>query len=226
MTTTIHPDVAQGSLAWFDLRRGIITASAIDALITPTLGVAANETSRGLARVLAAERITGRTEPTFTSNDMVRGQLDEPLARALYADTYAPVVEVGFITRDLGDGVVIGYSPDGLVGDDGLIEVKSRKPKEHLRRILDDTVPAENMAQLQCGMFVTGRTWVDYLSYCGGMPMWRKRVTPDAKWFEAIEDAARVFEVQMTTMIDAYRGAVEGLPATEYVDHFADITNY
>jgi hypothetical protein len=76
-------------------------------------------------------------------------------------------------------GFSLGYSPDGLVGDDGLIEVKCRRQKKHLQTILADEVPPENMAQLQCGLLVSGREWIDYVSYCGGMPMYVKRVYPD-----------------------------------------------
>jgi len=105
------------------------------------------------------------------------------------------------------------------VADDGLIEVKSRAPKKHLATILADEVPAENMAQLQCGLLVSGREWCDYLSYCGGMPMWRKRVHPDPAWFGAIIAAATNFEAAVADITDTYREAVAGLPATERIDY-------
>ena len=136
---------------------------------------ATGDTARGLTLLLASERITGWTEPTYISDDMLRGMDDEPRARAKYAERYAPVDETGFMVEDRW-GFQIGYSPDGLVGDDGLIEVKSRRPKVQLATVLADEVPAENMAQLQCGLLVSGRKWIDYVSYCGGMPLWVKRV--------------------------------------------------
>ena len=160
MSITTYPTLMQGTDEWFAARRGLVTASVIGKLLTATLKVANNDTSRGLALTLTAERITGNIDPSFLSADMWRGVEDEPVARDLYAERYAPVEQLGFIVRDFGD-YRIGYSPDGLVGDDGLIECKSRLQKIHLQTILDDRVPDENMAQLQCGLLVSGRAWID-----------------------------------------------------------------
>jgi hypothetical protein len=215
MTLVIHPDLIQGSDEWHDQRRGIITASVVGKLITPkTIKPADNPESRSLAMLLASERITGWTEPTYVSDDMLRGMDDEPRARHKYSEHYAPVSEVGFITEDRW-GFQIGYSPDGLVGDDGLIEVKSRRAKVQLATILADEVPLENMAQLQCGLLVSGREWIDYVSYSGGMPMYIKRVLPDEKWFAAIIAAATAFEETVADMIRVYGGAIAGLQPTE-----------
>jgi hypothetical protein len=114
-------------------------------------------------------------------------------------------------------GFRIGYSPDGLVGDDGLVEVKSRRPKKQLTTLLSDEVPAENMAQLQCGLLVSGREWIDYISYCGGMPLYVKRVLPSDKWFTAITTAVAQFEDTAAEMVAAYQTATQGRPATERV---------
>ena len=122
----------------------------------------------------------------------------------------------GFMVRD-DWGFKIGYSPDGLVGNDGLIEVKSRRPKKHLQTILADEVPPENMAQLQCGLLVSGREWIDYVSYCGGMPLYLKRVRPDAKWHKAIVDAATAFEEAVAQMVASYETAATEMPMTERV---------
>ena len=122
---------ATGYEEWLYQRCGIITASVVGQLITPkTVKPASNDYSRALTMHLTAERITGFVEPTFTSSDMERGNLDEPYARAAYSSTARTLLEVGFMVRDFG-GYRIGYSPDGLVGDDGLIEIKSRKQKIH-----------------------------------------------------------------------------------------------
>mgnify|MGYP001507165518 CR=1 FL=1 len=175
---------------------------------------ASNPDSRNLTMLLTAERITGWTEHTFISDDMWRGLDDEPIARDAYSALHAPVVETGFMVEDRW-GYRIGYSPDGLVGDDGLIEIKSRRPKAHLATILKDEVPGENMAQLQCGLLVSGRRWIDYISWCGGMPMWVKRVEPLQEWRDAIVAAVSGFEVAAAAMVDVYRAAVDGLPMTE-----------
>lgn len=212
---TLYQDVLQGTDEWLDHRRGIVTASVVgDLITTKTMKPASNDTSRGLTALLAAERITGWTDPTFMSDDMFRGIEDEPRARDVYSKHYAPVQETGFMVRE-HRGIQLGYSPDGLVGADGLIEIKSRRPKIHLAHILSGEVPAENMAQCQAGLLVSGRSWLDYISYAGGMPLWRVRVHPDPRWFEAILAAVRTFETNAAEMIRHYSEAVEGLPATE-----------
>lgn len=217
------PDLAQGSPDWHDQRRGMVTASVVGQLITATtIKAASNDHSRTLTASLVAERITGYTEPSYMNDDMLRGVMDEPLARDLYAKhNDVEVTETGFMVRD-DWGFSIGYSPDGMVGDDGLIEVKSRRQKKHLQTILADKVPPENMAQLQAGLLVSGREWCDYISYCGGMPLWTKRVYPDPKWAEAIVDAVSAFEQQAQLMTHDYDMATRGLPSTVRIDHFAE----
>lgn len=220
-TLRVHNDVTQGSDEWLELRRGIVTASVVGSLVTPTLKVANNDTARGLTATLVAERITGWIEEGYVSQEMYRGRMDEPLARDLYSKTWTPATETGFMVRDFG-AYKIGYSPDGLVGEDGLIEVKSRAPKKHLATILSGTVPGENIAQIQAGLLVSGRDWCDYLSYCGGMPMFPIRVLPDEGWFAAIREAVETFESNAAVYLTTYNYRVEGLPATERVEYFAE----
>ncbi|WP_063023727.1 YqaJ viral recombinase family protein [Nocardia niwae] len=181
-----------------------------------TLATANNDTSRSLTALLVAERITGWTDPTYIGDDMLRGIEDEPRARDVYSEHYAPVQEAGFMVRERG-GIRIGYSPDGLVGADGLIEIKSRRPKIHLAHILSGQPPADVMAQLQCGLLVSGRKWIDYISYCGGMPLWPVRIYPDQRWFDAIIAAVTSFETNAADMIRRYHQAVDGLPETERI---------
>jgi hypothetical protein len=215
VTLTIHTDLVQRSDEWYAARLGIVTASAVGKLVTPkTVRPASNPDSRKLTLALAAERITGWSEPSFTNDDMWRGIEDEPIAREKYATHYAPVIEAGFMTEDKW-GFKLGYSPDGLVGDDGLIEVKSRRPKAHLETILADAPPLENMAQLQYALLVSGREWLDYISYCGGMPLWVKRVVPEQKWFDAIIEATTIFEASIDEMLRVYNASVIGLHPTE-----------
>lgn len=199
--------------------------AAAASLLPAVYRVAAGDMARTLAMTLTAERITGHVEPINESSDMIRGSLDEPYARDKYAEHHAPVQQVGFIVRD-DYGFPIGYSPDGLVGDDGLIEIKSRKQKIQLKTILEDTVPQENMAQIQCGLLVTGRDWCDYISYSGGMPLYVKRVHPDPQWHAAIIDAVAAFEDTSAQMIGTYNTVTAGLPTTERIDHFAEMEIY
>lgn len=214
MTLHIYTNLEQGSDEWLAARCGLVTASVVGKLITPTLKVADNDTSRGVTLTLAAERITGHVEYIHPSFDMQRGTDDEPIARAVYAEHFAPVDEVGFITREF-DGFKIGYSPDGLISDDGLLEIKSRKPKEHIKTILSGKPPAENLAQLHTGLLVSGRDWIDYCSFSAGLPLWVTRVYPDAAWFAAITAAAEQFENNVADVIARYNTETNGLPPTE-----------
>ena len=216
MSLHVYTDLAQGAEEWLAARRGIVTASVVGKLITPTLKVADNDVSRGVTAVLTAERIAGFTEDLPVTSDMWRGVECEPIARDLYAKHHAPVTEIGFMVRD-DWGFSIGYSPDGLVGEDGLIEIKAPRAKTHLTTILSDQVPAHYMAQLQCGLLVSGRKWIDFVSYVGGLPLWTKRVLPDPAWHEAIVAAVAKFETTAAEMVAAYMQATEGLPATERV---------
>lgn len=223
MTLTIH-EVEQGSQQWLDLRCGLLTASTIGQLISAkTIKPANNDTSRALTTHLVAERITGYVEPTFVSADMERGNQDEPVARDLYSEHYAPAIEAGFMVNTF-NGHRLGYSPDGLVGEDGLIEIKSRRQKKHLATILTDEVPLENMGQIQTGLLITGRAWLDYVSYCGGMPLYVKRVLPDPRWFDAIKAALDQLETTAATMLAAYPQAIIGAPMTERALDIGDLT--
>lgn len=215
-TLAVHADVAQQSDEWYDQRRGMVTASAVGDLVTPkTLKVAANDSGRGLVALLAAERITGYTDPTYLSFDMLRGLQDEPRAVDAYAAHYrVDVPACGFMVRSWGR-FRLGYSPDGLVGDDGLVEVKSRRGKVHVQHVAAGIVPAECMAQCQAALFVSGRAWLDYVSFSGGMHLWTVRVTPSRRWFEALQTAVEAFEDNVTETISTYLQAVNGMPLTE-----------
>ena len=215
MTLHTYPDLEQGSESWLEARRGMVTASVVGKLLTPTGRVAANDYSRALTLELAAERITGTSEYVFVNADMERGNEVEPLARDLYASHYGrPVTQVGFMVEDKW-GFSIGYSPDGLVGDDGLIEVKGPRAKKHLKTIVENQVPAEYVAQIQCGLLVSGRQWCDFLTYFGGMPMYPIRVHADPKWQDAIVLAATELERAVTEITNTFKARTEGLPATE-----------
>lgn len=180
----------------------------------PVIEPAANTDTKALITQLAAERITGWTEDNYVTFDMQRGIDDEPRAAEKYAEHYAPVRPSGFMVRDFGD-FKLGFSPDGLVGDDGLIEVKSKQPKRQVQTVVKGEVPAEHMAQIQAGLLVSGRDWLDFISYSGGMAFWVKRVEPDPQWVAAIVDACRAAETAIAQLVADYKKAVAGLPMTE-----------
>jgi len=211
MTITYHNDLIQGSDEWLAARCGMITASEVRLILTPTLKVAANDKSRAHVFELLAQRISRYVEPHYIGDEMLRGWADEITARDLYSKRIAPVQEVGFVTNDQW-GFTLGYSPDGLVGDDGLIEIKSRRQKFQVQAIATGEVPDEYVLQLQTGLLVTGRKWVDFISYSGGLPMFVKRVLPDARVQEAIIDAATDFEITLAEHLAAYRSSLATMP--------------
>jgi hypothetical protein len=113
-------------------------------------------------------------EPHYVGDDQLRGYEDEAEVRRIYAERFAPVHEVGFITNDRW-GFTLGYSPDGLVGEHGQIEAKSRRQKYQIQTIIenvvDATIPVDFLIQVQTGLLVSERQWCDFVSYCGGLHM-------------------------------------------------------
>jgi hypothetical protein len=218
MTLTVLDDLEQGSDAWHDARRGIITASVVGQLITPgTIRPASNDKSRALIAQLAAERITGRSDSVFVNDDMMRGNLHEPIARDRYEEVHnVEVRQVGFAIRD-DWGFPIGASPDGLVGDEGGIEIKCPRAKTHIQTILADEVPVYNMAQIQTCLLVMDRHWWDFVSFCAGLPMYTKRVLPDPKWRDSIITAATNAEHAIGSMVQRWEAATADLPATDFI---------
>ena len=200
------------------------TAAARAPYEPPVLKVADNETSRGLIHTLAAERIAGRGEDTPMTSDMWRGVDSEPYAREAYEKhAGVNVVEIGFQIREF-DGVRLGYSPDGLVNDDGCIEIKAPRAKSHVATAIAGEIPAQYMPQVQAALFVSGRAWCDFVSFSGGLHLYPVRVYPDARWQAVIRDAAIAAEERITEITDRYAKAVEGLPLTEPIPTGDEIT--
>lgn len=201
---TIHRDLIQGSEEWLEARRGMLTASEMHLILTPTLKKASNKEERLHLYELAAQRISEFVEPQYVSDSMLRGQVEEVEARREYAAHFAPVEEVGFVVNRRW-GFPIGCSPDGLVGDDGLIEVKSRCQKYQVQTIVEHvpagTIPADFVLQCQTALLVTERDWLDFISYCGGLPMAVIRVWPDEAVHAVIVEAATAFEERMAVKL-------------------------
>ncbi|HET6610136.1 MAG TPA: YqaJ viral recombinase family protein [Rhodopila sp.] len=196
MTITVFEELEQGSDEWLSARSGLLTASEMKLILTPTLKPAKNEKEKTHLFELLAQRLNNHVEPQYITSDMLRGHEEEMLARELYADKYAPVKEVGFITNDRW-GFTIGYSPDGLVYDNGLIECKSRRQKYQVQTIIQNAVPEEYWLQVQTGLLVSEREWLDYVSYSNGMPMFTLRAYPHRETQDAIVEAAEAFEERL-----------------------------
>jgi len=198
----------QGSDNWKRFRCGRLCASEMKLVITPTLKCAVNEKATGHLYKLMVQRITGHVPEHYVSDDMLRGKKDEIEARILYDKHCASVQEVGFVTNDEW-GFTLGYSPDSLIGDDGLFEVKSRRDdlqvKDIVENVISQSVPADFMIQCQTGLLVSKREWLDLAIISGGLPMPVIRCTPIPSVQDAILDAAYAFEKRLAEKMDVYR---------------------
>ena len=205
MAITYHDNVEQGSSEWLALRCGVLTASEIKLILTPSFKSAANDKSRAHVMEITSQRISNYVEPSYFSDDMMRGVESEIYAREHYEREYGTVQQVGFVTND-DLGFTVGYSPDGLISEDGLWECKGPRQKRHIETILTGEVPADNMIQLQTGLWATKRKWIDFTSYHGGLPMVTLRVFPDDRIQSAIVDAAMQFEESVQANLKAWDG--------------------
>ncbi len=185
----------QRTTEWHTARLGKVTASRVADVIAKT------KTGYGASRAnlmadLIVERLTGQPASTFTNAHMEWGTEQEPHARAAYsARTGELVEEVGFI--DHPRIANSGASPDGLVGDDGLVEFKCPATATHLDTLLAQTVPGKYIAQMQWQMACTGRAWCDFVSYDPRLPehlrMFVKRVDRDNDYIKTLEAEVTLF---------------------------------
>lgn len=195
-------EITQGSPEWFAQRLGKVTASRIkDVMAKGKTGEAATRAS--YRAQLVAERLSGKVAEGFTTASMKWGTDCEPLARAAYeAETGNLVTEVAMIQHH--SIAMAGASPDGLIGNDGLLEIKCPETKTHIDTILADKAPAEYIMQMQWQMACTKRQWVDFVSFDPRMPsdmqIFIKRVQRDEAKIAEIEAEVNKFlaEVEQT----------------------------
>lgn len=199
-----HENLIQGSDEWRAARCGLLTASEMKHIITPAkLDYAKNDKSRAHLYELLAQRVTKYVEPSYIGDDMLRGQEDEIDAIRHYQENYGPVVSMGFITNDKW-GFTLGYSPDALVGNDGVIEAKGRRQKFQAETIIKAEMPNEFMIQVQTGLLVSERKWCDFISYCGGMHMVTIRIAEEPEIQDAIIEAATCFHETLDELLAEY----------------------
>lgn len=184
----IH-NVDQGSEAWDRLRLGIPTSSKMDKIITP-LGKPSKQWEK-FAYFLIAERFLDRKINTFTSVAMENGKIIEEDAAADYElQTGDETSLVGFITTDDG---LIGASPDRLVGEEGLLEIKCPMPQTQMEYLATGKIDREYWPQLQSQLFVSGRKWVDIISFNPELPRSIIRVERDIEYIACLEKLLRDF---------------------------------
>jgi hypothetical protein len=160
----------QRSAAWFQAHCGIVTASSMAAVLAFTQKGEPKAERKTYFRQKLAELLTGiAIQDNYVSREMLEGIEKEPLGIAAYERQEDVMVEpVGFTLSDEVER--LGYSPDGFVGDDGLVEGKCPKPGTHLQYVLDGCIPDMYLAQIRTGLCVTGRSWCDFFSFCPEVP--------------------------------------------------------
>jgi putative phage-type endonuclease len=189
-------DVEQGSPEWRAARAGIATASEFAAIIAkPNKDGGEKAGRRNYRRQLVVERLTGQPKEDFQSAAMKQGTEREPDARAAYANLTGEWVQtVGFVRHD---EIECGASPDGLIGDDGGLEIKCPEQSAHTDTLLDQAVPAEYVAQIQGNLWLTGRAYWDFVSFNPDFPprmrLFRCRVLRDEKYIGALMVAVGLF---------------------------------
>lgn len=180
-------DCEQRSPEWYAARLGKVTSSCF-------AGVLSNGEGRNTYMMeLLAERTTGITQASYMNTAMQWGIDTEPQARAKYEKkTKTKVQQVGFIEYDENTGA----STDGLVGEDGLIEIKCPNTSTHLTYILKDKMPAKYVPQVQGELWITGRKWCDFVSYDPRVKVndyWCVRIERDEKKIAEIAEAVSQF---------------------------------
>jgi putative phage-type endonuclease len=192
MKSKFH-DISQYTEKWVKLRRGRATTSKF-AVIMANFGKSFGNPAHEYAMRIALEYVTGQTLDEYTSPDMERGTELEPYARERYEEeTMSEVYNGGFY--ELG---FMGASPDGLVGDDGLIEIKCPKWNTHFKQLVKGGYNSSYRWQIQGQLYVTGRKWCDFISYNDEFPESKQvhifRVHPDQGDFEMIGSRLLDFE--------------------------------
>jgi hypothetical protein len=196
----------QGSEAWFRSRAGVITASKFADAISTLKDGSPSQASKDYAYRVAVERIYGETtEDTFVTWEMRRGTELEPYARIAYeARTGNLAQESGVVLTDDG---LFGYSTDGLVDDDGLIEIKSPNSARKLVEMWETGDLSEYEHQIQGGMWITGRKWCDFIMYAPqlepvGKHLYIKRIERDDNFIEAMESKLWEFARRVQSHVD------------------------
>ena len=193
----------QGTDEWAALRAGVPTASEFSSILANGEG----KTRAAYMRRLAAEIVTGEPLETFKSAAMERGHVQEDAARRAYAllEDVEPQ-RVGFI-RNGG----VGYSPDSLIGDAGLLEIKTQRADLLIETWKADRFPPEHVAQCQGGIMVSEREWIDLVVYSPRMPVFIRRAYRNAAYIADLARAVEIFREELAALVEQVRryGMVE-----------------
>lgn len=189
-------DIEQNSDPWLQMRAGRLTSSKLG-VVMANYGKSFGEPAKKYAITIAIEQITGKPIPsTYTNDHMERGHEQEPIARMLYEEeTYSDVTNGGFFSSKF-----VGCSPDGLVSDSGVIEIKSVISNIHYASLKRKNVDPAYKWQCIGNVKFTGREWIDFVSYCSDFPedkklfiyrLWAENLTEE---FKMIDDRISQFK--------------------------------
>ncbi len=204
-------EIVQGSPEWLAIRCGKVTASRVADVVAKT------KTGYGASRAnymaeLIAERLTGAPAERFTNAAMAHGTATEPEAREFYEFMAGvDVKQVAFVPHPAI--AMSGASPDGLVGDDGLVEIKCPNTATHIDTLLSVTGPSRYMAQMQWQMACTGRQWCDFVSYDPRLPesmrLFTSRIVRDDPLIAELSDEVTKFLAELEAKVAALRALYE-----------------
>ena len=196
-------DLEQGTPEWFALRLGVITGSKFKDVMAKGQG----KSRKSYMYQLAAEMITDEMAESFTNDAMQWGTDNEPAARAMYElESRNEVDEVCFVKRD----DFVGVSPDGLVGDSGLVEFKCPKTTTQIETFLSGKMPTSHKAQVQGQIWVCERDWCDFVSFDpridgdAGYVCYRQE--RDDEYIKELEEACYKFSEELQTMVKKLKG--------------------
>jgi putative phage-type endonuclease len=193
-------EIIQGTPEWFAQRLGKVTASRVADVIAKTKSGYSTSRANYLAQ-LVAERLTGRVAESFSNAAMQHGTETEPLARMAYeAETGLMVTEVAMI--DHPTIPMTGASPDGFVGDQGLVEIKCPNTATHIDTLLSDKTQSKYIPQMQWQMACTGKKWCDFVSFDPRLP-------EDMQLFVARVDRDDAYISELEAEIQTFLGEVE-----------------
>jgi predicted phage-related endonuclease len=197
-------DCEQGTPEWYAARAGIPTASEFATVMGKGRGGGESKTRRTYMLKLIGERLTGQPMESYTNTHMERGKAMEAEARDLYAMVRGvEPQQVGFMRR--GNA---GASPDSLIGADGLVEIKTKLAHLQIEVLLANRLPPEHVAQVQGQLWISGRQWVDFVSYWPGLPLFVTRVQRDETYIATIAAEVDEFLAEMaaiTNQVENYR---------------------
>lgn len=212
-------DIIQGSPEWFTVRIGKVTASRVADVVAKTKSGYSASRANYMAELIA-ERLTGNGAERLTNAAMQHGTDTEPEARSAYEFRQnVDVAQVGFVLHPTIANT--GASPDGLIGADGLVEIKCPNTATHIETLLTGVIPAKYITQMHWQMICTDRAWCDFVSYDPRLPeamrLFVKRIERDAALCAELETEVIGFLNETRDKVEALRSKFDPRQAVDEI---------